>query len=99
MWFVHSKLRKNKKSKETGDSRDIYQKEIDQACFQHDMAYEDFINLNRRTATDKALPDKAFNIAKNRKYDGYQRGSMVCRLSDRKSSSRASTFANAGVSV
>ena len=63
------------------------------------MAYEDFINLNRRTATDKALPDKAFNIAKNRKYDGYQRGSMVCRLSDRKSSSRASTFANAGVSV
>ena len=27
------------------------------------MAYEDFENLNRRTAADKVLSDKAFNIA------------------------------------
>ena len=42
-------------------------------------AYEDFKNLARRTASDKVLRDKAFNIAKNPKYDRYQRGlaSMV----------------------
>ena len=38
------------------------------------MAYGDFKDLNRRTAADKVLRDKAFNIAKNPKYDGYQRG-------------------------
>ena len=59
---------------ETGDSRYIYQNELDKACFQHDVAYGDFKNLTRRTASDKILRDKAFNIAKNLKYDGYQRG-------------------------
>ena len=39
------------------------------------MAYGDFKDLNRRTAADKVLRDKAFNIAKDKKYDGYQ-----CRL-------------------
>ena len=62
------------KFKETGDSRYIYQNELDKACFQHDMAYGDFKDLTRRTASDKILRDKAFNIAKNPKYDGYQRG-------------------------
>ena len=38
------------------------------------MAYGDFKDLARRTASDKVLRDKAFNIAKNPKYDGYQRG-------------------------
>ena len=38
------------------------------------MAYGDFKDLARRTASDKVLKDKAFNIAKNSKYDGYQRG-------------------------
>ena len=38
------------------------------------MAYEDFKDLPKRTASDKVLRDKAFNIAKNPKYDGYQRG-------------------------
>ena len=38
------------------------------------MAYGDFIDLAKRTAADKALRDKAFNIAKNSKYNGYQRG-------------------------
>ena len=43
------------------------------------MAYEDFKDLNRRTFLDKVLRDKAFNITKDLKYDGYQRGvaSMV----------------------
>ena len=37
------------------------------------MAYGDFKDLTRRTASDKILRDKAFNIAKNKKQDGYQR--------------------------
>ena len=43
------------------------------------MAYGYFKDLARRTASDKMLRDKAFNMAKNLKYDGYQRGlaSMV----------------------
>ena len=67
------------KFKETGDTTYIYKNELDKACFQHDMAYGDFKDLARRTASDKALRDKAFNIAKNSKYDGYQRrlASMV----------------------
>ena len=59
------------KFKETGNSRYIYQNKIDKACFQHDMAYGDFKDLTRRTAFDKILCDKAFNIAKTPKYDGY----------------------------
>ena len=62
------------KFKETGDSRYIYQNELDQASFQHDMAYRDFKYLRSRTTSDKILRDKAFNIAANPKYDGYQRG-------------------------
>ena len=34
----------------------------------------DFKDLPRGTASGKVLHDKAFNIAKNPKYDGYQRG-------------------------
>ena len=78
-----------KKIKETRNSRYIYQNELDKAFFQHDMAYGDFKDLNRRTTTDKVfkvLRDKAFNIAKNSKYDGFQRGlaSMVYNFFNKK---------------
>ena len=43
------------KFKETRDSQYIYQNEVNKACFQHDMAYGDFKDLNRRTATDKVI--------------------------------------------
>ena len=51
------------------------------------MAYGDFKDLKRRTFSDKVLRDKAFNIAKNPKYDWYQRGlaSMVYNFFDKKS--------------
>ena len=55
------------KFKETGDSQYIYQNKLDKACFQHDMDYGDFKDLNRRKAADKVLRDKAFNIAKKSK--------------------------------
>ena len=66
-----------KKFWETGDSRYIFQNELDKACFQHDMAYEDFKDLPRRTAAGKVLRDKTFTIAKGPKYDGYQRSGAV----------------------
>ena len=82
---------KNKKRiqkiKETGDISYTYKNQLDKVCFQHDMAYGDFKDLARRTASDKVLRDKAFNIAKNPKYDGHQRGiaSMVYKFFDKKS--------------
>ena len=84
-------LLKNKeriqKFKETGDASCIYKDELGKACFQHDMAYGDFKDLKRRTFSDKVLRDKVCNIAKNPKYDGYQRGiaSMVYKFFDKKS--------------
>ena len=78
---------KIQKFKQTGDTSYIYKNELDKACFQHNMAYGDFKDLKRRTASDKVLRDKAFDIAKNPKYDGYQRGlaSMVYKFFDKKS--------------
>ena len=75
------------KFKETGDTSYIYKNELDKACFQHDMAYGDFKDLKRRTVSDKILRDKAFNIAKNPKYDGYQRElvSIIYKFLDKKS--------------
>ena len=74
------------KNKETVDSLNIYENELDKACFQHSMAYEDFKVLTRRIASDKILQNKAFNIAKNLKHDRYQRGlaSMVYTFFDKK---------------
>ena len=53
--------------KETGDSRYIYQNELDIACFQLDMAYGGFKNSTRRTASNKILHNKAFSFAENTK--------------------------------
>ena len=89
------KCRKNTESKnskvaitKTWVSQYIYQNELDKACFQHEMAYGDFKDSTRRTASDKILYDKAFNIAKNPKYEGYQRGlaSIVYKFFDKKTS-------------
>ena len=50
------------------------------------MAYEDFKDLARRTASDKLSRDKVSNVAKNSKYDGYQSGlaSMVYKFFEKK---------------
>ena len=79
------------KFKETRDSRYIFQIELDKSCFRHDMAYGDFQDLIRRTVSDKILHDKAFDIAKNLKYDGYQRGlaSMVYKFFEKKTAGGA----------
>ena len=66
------------------------------------MAYGDFKDLARRTASDKILRDESFNIAKNPKYDGYQRGleSMDYKLSVTTSASLADkSTASSGVNM
>ena len=70
------------KFKETGDTNYIYKNELDKACFAHDAAYSDSKDLTKRTVLDKILRNRAFNIAKDPKYDGYQRGlaSMVYKF-------------------
>ena len=55
---------KIRKFKETGDTNYIYKTELDKAYFQHDIAYEDSIDLAKRTFSEGVLRDKAFNIAK-----------------------------------
>ena len=79
------------KFKETGDLRYIYRNELDKPCFRHDIGHGDFKDLARRTAADKVLRDKAFNIAKDPKYDRYQRGlaSMVYKFFDKKTVGRS----------
>ena len=76
-----------KEFKRTGDTRYIYRNELDKACFQHDSAYADHKDLINRTKSDKVLRDKAYDIACNREYDGYQRDlvSMVYKFFDKKS--------------
>ena len=76
------------KFKETGDTNYIYKNELDKDCFAHDAAYSDSQDLTKRTVADKILKNKAFDIAKDPKYNGYQRGlaSMVYKFFDKKSS-------------
>ena len=73
------------KFKETEDSRYIYRHKLDKGCFQHDIVYRDFKDLPRKTAADKVLCDEALSIAKNLRYDGYQRSlaSMVYKIFDK----------------
>ena len=76
-----------KEFKRTGDTLYIYRNELDKACFQHDSAYADHKDLINRTEADKFLRDKAYDIASNPKYNGYQRGlaSMVYKVFNKKS--------------
>ena len=70
----------------TGKLSYIYKNDLDKACFQHDMAYNKFKDLGKRTQSDIALKKKALKIASNPKYNGYERGlaSMVYKFFDKK---------------
>ena len=67
---------------QTGITDFIYKNHLDKACFQRDMAYGKPKDLARRTESHILLRDKAFKIASNLKYDGYQRrlASMDCNF-------------------
>ena len=90
-----------KKFKQTGDTRYIYRNKPDKACFQHDFAYADHKDLINRTKSDKVLRVKAYNIASNPEYDGYQRGlaSMVYKFFDKKSTGGPSSLERMGSGI
>ena len=92
--FIYSACGSFSKNKEriekfmaTGNTDFIYRNELDKDCFQHDIAYGKSKDLEKRTQSDKVLRDKAFKIASNLEYDGYQRGlaSMVYKFFNKKS--------------
>ena len=70
---------------QTGDTNFIYKNELDEACFQHDIAYGKSKDLVKRTHSYKILRDKIASVPNN---DGYQRGlvSVVYKFFDKKSS-------------
>ena len=79
--------------------RYIYRNELDKACFQHNSAYANHKDLINRTKSYKVLRDKAYNIASNPQYDGYQRGlaSIVYKFFGKKLTGRG--IATAGASA
>ena len=85
--FIKNKER-IEKFMQTWNTNFIYKNELDKACFQHNIAYGKSKDFVKRTQSGKVLKDKAFKIASNPKYDGYQRGlaSMVYKFFDKKSS-------------
>ena len=75
-----------KEFKCTGDTRYLYRNELDKTCFKYDAAYSKYKNVENRLISDQKLRNSAYDIASNRKYDGYQRGlaSMVYKFFDSK---------------
>ena len=74
---------------QTRNTNFISKNELDKAFFEHDMGYDKSKDLTKRTQSDKVSRNKAFKIASDPKYDGYQRGlaSMVYKFFDKKSAS------------
>ena len=79
--FTKNKER-NEKFTQTENIDFIYSNKLDKAYFQHDMAYGKTKDFIKRTESDKVLKDKAFKIASDPNYDGYQTGlaSMVYKF-------------------
>ena len=69
----------------TGKLSYIYKNDLDKACFQHDMAYNKFKDLEKRTQSDIVLKNKSLKIASNPKYNSYETGleSMVYNFFDK----------------
>ena len=72
--------------RETGNLKHLCRSELDKARFAHDAACSNCKDLAKRTISDKILKDRAYEIAKDRGYDEYQRtlASMVYKIFDKK---------------
>ena len=80
------------KFKEAGNLKYLYRNESGKACFAHDAAYSDSKDLAKEATWDKILTDRAYEIARNHKYHGYQRAlaSMIYKIFDEKTGSEVS---------
>ena len=85
-WVLPRNKKRIERFIQTGNTEFIHKNELDKACFQHDMAYGRSKDLAKRLQSDKVLRDKAFKIASDPKYDGYQRelASMVYKFFNKK---------------
>ena len=74
------------KLRETGNLKPFYRSELGRPRFAYDTAYFDSKDLAKGIISDNILKGRAYEIARNRKYDGCQRAlaSMVYKFFDRK---------------
>ena len=81
-----------KKFRETGNLKCLCKNELEKACFARDAAYCDSKDLPKRAILGKILKDNAYEIARNFKYDGYQKAlaTMVYKFFDKKTRSAVS---------
>ena len=79
---------------QTRHTRYIPWNNLEKVCFQHDVAYGTYKDLVKRTESDKVLRDRAFKIAGNPRYDGYERGLtlMDYKFFDKKSAGGRAEF-------
>ena len=59
---------------QTGNTNDLCKNDLDKTYFRHDLVYRKDKDLVQGKELDKVSKDKAFKIASNPKYDGYERG-------------------------
>ena len=80
------------KFKEAGNLKYLYRNELGKTCFAHDAAYSDSKDLAKEAIWDKILTDRAYEIARNHIYHGYQRAlaSMIYKIFDEKTGSEVS---------
>ena len=57
---------------ETGNLKYLFINELEKACFAHEEAYSDSKDLDKKAISEKILEDRAYKIASNCNYDGYQ---------------------------
>ena len=72
--------------RETANLKHLYRSKLDKVCFAHDSAYSDSKVLSKTAISDKILKDRAYEIGRDRSYEGYQRAipSMVYEFFDQK---------------
>ena len=82
---------KIQKSGETVNVKHLYRNGLDKACFAHDAAYSDNKDFAKTAISNKILKERAHETARNRNYDGYQRGlaSIAYKFFDTKTGSGA----------
>ena len=70
----------------TGKLSYLYKNDLDKVCFQHDMAYKKFKDLEKITQPDVILKNKELKIVSNPKCNNYERrlASMFYKFFDKK---------------
>ena len=77
---------KIQKLRETGNLKHLHRNELNKACFAHDTGYSDSKDLAKGAISNKILKDRAYEIARNCRYNGHQKAlaSMVYIFFDNK---------------